>query len=112
MPDLHAFERLMAELILLAAHLLEVFGTIIIFYAGVNTFLRFLRGKTENREVRLSFARFLLFGLEFKLASEILRTVIVRTLNEVFILAAIITLRAVLNIIIHWEIRQEKQDKD
>ncbi len=112
MPDLHAFERLMAEIILLAAHLLEIFGTIIIFYAGVYTFTRFLRGKTESREIRLYFARFLLFGLEFKLASEILRTVIVRTLNEVFILAAIIALRAILNIIIHWEIRQEKSDKN
>ena len=112
MPDLHVFERLMAELILLAAHLLEIFGTVIIFYAGVNTFLRFLRGKMEGRAVRLSFARFLLFGLEFKLASEILRTVVVRSLNEVYILAAIIFLRAVLNIIIHWEIRQEKQDID
>ncbi|MFW0861823.1 MAG: DUF1622 domain-containing protein [Dethiobacter sp.] len=36
----------------------------------------------------------------------------VRTLNEVFILVAIIALRAILNIIIHWEIRQEKLDKD
>ncbi|MBT9142590.1 MAG: hypothetical protein DDT29_00984 [Dehalococcoidia bacterium] len=69
MPDLHAFERLIAEIILLAAHLLEIFGTIIIFYAGVKTFLRFLQGKLDGREMRLYFARFLLFGLEFKLAS-------------------------------------------
>ena len=46
-------------------------------------------------------------GLEFKLGSEILRTVVVREFNEIFIVAGIIALRAVLTLLIHWEIKNE-----
>jgi uncharacterized membrane protein len=105
-------EHLLGSVILLGVHLLEVFGAIIIIFAGTTIFLHFLRTSKDGREARLTFARYLVFGLEFKLAGEILRTVIVRTINEVSILAAIIFLRALLNLIVHWEIRQEKQDRD
>lgn len=110
--DIHALEELLGDVMLAAVHLLEIYGAIIILYAGTAIFLHFLRTSKDGREVRLTFARFLVFGLEFKLAGEILRTVIVRTLNEVMILAAIIALRAGLNLIVHWEIRQEKQDRN
>ena len=43
----------------------------------------------------------LALGLEFKLGGEILRTVMVRDWQEIGIVAAIITLRALLNFIIH-----------
>lgn len=112
MFNMHAIEELLSSVILLAVHMLEVFGAVIILYAGTNIFVRFLKTSKDGREARLTFARFLVFGLEFKLAGEILRTVIVRTLNEVIILASVIALRAVLNLIVHWEIRQEKQDRD
>jgi len=110
--NIHAIEELLGQVILIAVHMLEVFGAVIILYAGTGIFLRFLRTSKDGREARLTFARYLVFGLEFKLAGEILRTVIVRTMNEVIILASIIFLRATLNLIVHWEIRQEKQDRD
>ena len=50
-------------------------------------------------------------GLEFKLGSEILRTVIVRDLSEIVTVAAIIALRAALTFLIHWEIKIEKEDE-
>ena len=50
-------------------------------------------------------------GLEFKLGSEILRTVIVRQLSEIATVAAIIALRAALTFLIHWEIKVEKMDE-
>ena len=46
-------------------------------------------------------------SLEFKLAAEILKTVLVRTLDEIIILGAIILLRALMTLIIHWEIKQD-----
>ena len=51
-------------------------------------------------------------GLEFKLGSEILRTVIVRELSEIATVAAIIVLRAALTFLIHWEIKVEKADDE
>lgn len=44
-------------------------------------------------------------GLEFKIGSEILRTVLVRELSEIFIVAGIILLRAIISLLIHWEIK-------
>ncbi len=110
--DLHVLEQMLSSIILLFAHLLEIFGATVIIYAGTAIFWQFLRTSKDGRNIRLSFARFLVFGLEFKLAGEILRTVVIRTLDDVLILGSIIVLRAVLNLIIHWEIRQEKQDRD
>ena len=48
-------------------------------------------------------------GLEFKLGSEILRTVVVRDWNEIITVGAIIILRASLSLFIHWEIKTEEQ---
>lgn len=106
------FEELMTHVIILLVHLMEIFGAIIIFYAGTSVFVYFLRTNKDGREIRLTFARFLVFGLEFKLAGEILRTVVVRTFDEILILASVILLRAILNLIVHWEIKQEKRDRN
>ena len=45
-------------------------------------------------------------GLEFKLGSEILRTVVVRDWKEIGTVAGIIALRAALTFLIHWEIKE------
>ena len=48
-------------------------------------------------------------GLEFKLGSEILRTVVVREWTEIGTVAGIIALRAALTFLIHWEIKEEEK---
>ena len=50
-------------------------------------------------------------GLEFKMGSEILRTVVVREWKEIGLVAGIIALRAALTFLIHWEIKQEELRK-
>ena len=41
------------------------------------------------------------------MGAEILKTVLVRSMNEIFILGAIILLRALLSLMIHFEIKAE-----
>ena len=48
-------------------------------------------------------------GLEFKMGSEILRTVVVREWKEIGIVAGIIALRAALTFLLHWEIKEEEK---
>ena len=43
--------------------------------------------------------------MEFKMAAEILKTVLVRDLNELLVLGAVILLRALLSLLIHFEMR-------
>ncbi|MBE6107169.1 MAG: DUF1622 domain-containing protein [Erysipelotrichaceae bacterium] len=59
---------------------------------------------------QLKLAKGMAMGLEFKLGSEILRTVIVRDLSEIAIVGCIIVLRAALTFLIHWEIKEEKHE--
>ena len=51
----------------------------------------------------------LAMGLEFKMGSEILRTVVVREWKEIGIVAGIIALRAALTFLLHWEIKEEEK---
>lgn len=49
----------------------------------------------------------LAFALEFKLGGEILRTVITKNMNELYMLGAVILLRSFLTLVIHYEIKFE-----
>ena len=48
----------------------------------------------------------LALSLEFKMAAEILKTVLVRDMTELMVLGAVIILRALLSFLIHFEMKQ------
>ena len=110
--DLLFIENLLHSVIRFIIYILETFGIIVVFYGAVYSFYRFIRTRSEGRKIRLTFAYYIVFGLEFKLASEILKTVIARSLEELYTIGAIILLRAALNFMIHWEIKQEIYEKE
>lgn len=94
-------------------HFLEIIGVIIIFIGGSTAFWKYCCNliKGTNYPIKVKFAESLTLALEFKMGAEILKTVIVRTLDEMYILAAIILLRAILAFVIHWEIKSESHMK-
>ena len=85
--------------------LFEFVGIIVIIFAGIKGIIDLLK---RNPKIKLNLAKGLALGLEFKLGSEILRTVLVRDLSEIVIVGAIILIRAALTILIHWEIKNEE----
>lgn len=84
----------------------EIMGIIVIVNGALKTFWAYIRKKEE---LRLEFAQHMAMALEFKLAGEILRTVIVRQWDEIAIVGAIILLRGVLNFLIQRDIAHEEQ---
>ncbi len=86
----------------------EYIGVGVLVFVGIQGLVNYIK---KEPETRLILAKGLAMGLEFKLGSEILRTVIVREMQEIFIVAGIIALRAILNILIHWEIKNEEKEK-
>ena len=92
----------------LAMLLFEYIGVGIITFSGIQGLVNYIRREPNTR---LTLAKGLAMGLEFKLGSEILRTVILRSWQEIGIVAGIIVLRAALTFLIHWEIRQEMKEK-
>jgi len=85
--------------------LFEFVGAIIIVLAGLKGVIGYIK---KDPLMRLNLAKGLAFGLEFKLGSEILRTVVVREFQEMLVVGGIILLRAALTFLIHWEIRTEE----
>lgn len=83
----------------------EYIGVGIIIWTSLISLTKYVRRKPDTR---IYLAKGLAMGLEFKLGSEILRTVIVREWKEIAIVAGIIALRATLTFLIHWEIKQEE----
>ena len=86
--------------------LFEYTGVGVIIATGIMGIMRCLR---RDPATRLQLAKGMALGLEFKLGSEILRTVLVREFREIWLVGAIILLRASLTLLIHWEIKNEER---
>ena len=84
----------------------EWMGVLIILISGFRGIYDFIR---RDPKTRLTLAKGMAMGLEFKLGSEILRTVVVRDFSEILTVGGIILLRAALTFLIHWESRTEEQ---
>lgn len=85
----------------------ELIGVGIIIWTCLVSLYKYV---TRRPDTRIYLGKGLAMGLEFKIGSEILRTVIVREWSEIAIVAGIIALRAALTFLIHWEIREEEKE--
>ena len=60
----------------------------------------------EREEARFRFATYLLLGLDFILAADILYTLPYSNLDELYILAIIVAIRAVIGLVINKEMKE------
>lgn len=99
----------MEEAIPMIVHLLEAMGVFVILVASFKAFFQYAKRGFNFTEdtIKIELAKALALALEFKLAGEILRTVTVRTINELIILASIVGVRILLTYVIHWEIKSD-----
>ena len=100
-------ENVMNNIVQVAILFFEFVGVIVIIISGLKGFYYYIRRRPD---MKLTLAQGLAVGLEFKLCSEILKTVIVRYFKEIATVAGIIALRAALTFLIHWEIKQENHN--
>ena len=99
----------LVTLVNLSVMLLEFIGVGVIVVAALQGICNYVR---RDPLTRLKLAKGMAMGLEFKLGSEILRTVVVREFTEIGLVAAIIVLRAALTFLIHWEIKTEESQME
>ncbi len=108
--DLHG---LLVQIIPNLAAIIELIGVVIVVYGVIRSLYLFIfsGGNLMASDPKLDLAKALAYSLEFKLAAEILKSVMIQTLDEFIILAAIVVLRVILTFVIHWEIESsEKSD--
>ena len=105
------FLDLLAAVISVTSLLIVTYGALI----GIISFLkneirRFTGGYsiTNIRKLRATFGTYLLLGLEFLIASDILKP----TLNELALLGGIVVLRTILSVFLNKEIKElESEEK-
>lgn len=108
MGVMEVLEHCLNQLVEISILIFEYIGVIIIVVSGIRGCYNYVR---RSPETKLVLAKGLAMGLEFKMGSEILRTVVVREWSEIATVAGIIILRAALTFLIHWEIKQEESGK-
>jgi uncharacterized membrane protein len=87
----------------------EIIGMVFIIFFTVQAVVNILRRK---KSVRLDFTKGLALSLEFLLASEILRTIIVREVNDLLIVGGIVVMRIAFTLLIHLEINGERNSRE
>ena len=101
------------QILLFIIHTLEWMGILVISLTAVRAFILYLirRFDFSDENIKVMLAKALAVGLEFKLGAEILKTVMVQTLDEVAMLGAIVILRVILTYVIHWEIQSHENKR-
>jgi len=108
-------EQSLHDVVDLLVRLVETAGALVIFLGAVIAAVRFvvIGAHTRSAEafvpVRLGLGRFLELGLEFQLASDVLRTAIAPSFGEIGQLAAVAAIRTALNYFLGREIKEERE---
>lgn len=108
-------EEWLRTAVFLLVRLVEAGGAIVIFIGaalgfGRFAFVAFRRTPEHFTPVRLNLGRFLALGLEFQLASDLLRTAVAPSFEEIGKLAAVAAIRTALNFFLSREIAEERRE--
>lgn len=110
---LNGYEEILELIASISIITLELIGILIVIIGAFKSIAlnasKFI--SKHHRNIKIDLANSLALGLEFKMGAEIIKTVLVRDLQELIILAFIIALRAALTVLIHWEIKTEKKEE-
>lgn len=100
-------ERLIEAILPVIISLLELMGIFVVAWSALSAFWQYLQNTFRHQCYSYQFhlANGLASALEFKMAAEILKTVLVREMSELLILGAVILLRALLSLLIHFELK-------
>ena len=95
----------------ISANILEFIGVIIIIIGSCRALVKLFEQliKKVRYNVVYELGRALSLALEFKMGAEIIKTVIIHSLEELAILGIVIIIRALLAFIIHWEMGLENK---
>ncbi len=91
----------------------ELMGIFVVAVTALKAFWLYCKGLVTRHPCNIKFdlANGLATSLEFKMAAEILKTVLVRDLQELLVLGAVILLRALLSLLIHFEMKGGHADR-
>lgn len=91
---------------------LELMGIFVVTWTGLKSFWGFLMNsfRAKNYPVQYEMASGMATALTFKMAAEILKTVLIHDLEELAVLGAIVVLRGTMSVLLHFELKHSKHD--
>jgi uncharacterized membrane protein len=100
MPE-HAISPILEILIPIC----ELMGITVVAISTLSAFGRYIRMLVtrEVSDIKFRLASGLALSLEFKMAAEVLKTVLLSDLRELLVLGVVIVLRALLALLLHFE---------
>lgn len=106
-------EEIIEGVLPIIIHIFEIMGIIVLTMGAFSAFYNYIKSKIAkvDSSVKYQFANSMIMALEFKLAAEILKTVLIRSLDELFILGSIFILRVLMTFVLEREISHEKKLK-
>ncbi|MBR2413852.1 MAG: DUF1622 domain-containing protein [Clostridia bacterium] len=107
------FKEFLVPFAEITSGLLELIGILIIFVGSFRALVRLLQCMKNKQPLHIvvDLGRALSLALEFKMGAEIIKTVIIHNLEELAILGVVIIIRALLAVLIHWEMRVEEKNR-
>ena len=111
---LHGYEYFIENIAHIVTYTLEMIGIVVIAVGAFSSIIKQCVNSIKKKEsnIKIDLGNWLELGLEFKMGAEIIKTVIARDLQELAILGVIIGLRAILALLIHWEIKTEMKEQE
>ena len=93
---------------------LELIGIAVLCWATLHALWECIQNVFMHKDfdAQIDLAKGLAMSLEFKMAAEILKTVLIQSLQELYMLGAVILLRSLLSLLIHYEIHLEHKEKE
>lgn len=95
-------------------YIVEITGTLLDYYSGSISHSAVYRCKSlwdgctrKRQESGLNLAESIAMALEFLLAAEVMHTVLANEVSDLIILGALVVLRAVMTVEIHWELKKK-----
>lgn len=106
------FDNLINSILPFIISILEMMGILIITIGSFRAFYHYVKAMITKDAfpIKHQFANSMATGLEFKLAAEILKTVLIQSLSELVILGSIFLLRVLMTIVIQWEMREDAKN--
>ena len=115
----HILDSAIGYVLPIIIHILELMGVAIICFGAVRSVITYfklqfkpsggrrLSDSQGASNVKIMLGSSLELGLEYKMGAEIIKTLLIRDLSEIWILASVIVLRAMLFVLIHFEMQAE-----
>lgn len=107
-------EELFNKYLPILIHLFELMGILILTVGVFTAFYYYIQKRFFKRNVNIKyeFADVMTTTLDFKLAAEILKTVIIKNIDELIILASVFIIRIIMTFVLEKEMKIEEGKKD